>query len=70
MMVVKLEKVVCDETNNTEKDLKDGRLNATVVLSFNEEDYLHHATPGCQHVIVDAPGGGIKCTKCPGWFCY
>lgn len=31
---------------------------------------LHDADPKCSHVIADAPGGGIKCTKCRGWFCF
>jgi hypothetical protein len=28
------------------------------------------ANPNCEHNIVTAPGGGVKCTKCKGWFCY
>ena len=31
---------------------------------------LYDADPNCDHFVVDAPGGGVKCTKCPGWFCY
>ncbi len=31
---------------------------------------LHDADPKCVHDIVDAPGGGVKCGKCAGWFCY
>jgi hypothetical protein len=31
---------------------------------------LWNADPKCKHKIVDAKGGGIKCTKCAGWFCY
>ncbi len=30
---------------------------------------LWHATEGCEHNIQPAIGGGVKCTKCPGWFC-
>ena len=30
---------------------------------------LWDADPNCDHEVVDAPGGGVKCTKCPGWFC-
>ena len=32
--------------------------------------YLHGADPSCKHHIIHANGGGIKCTKCAGWFCY
>ena len=31
---------------------------------------LHDADPNCKHFIVHANGGGVKCTKCRGWFCY
>ncbi|MBE3085603.1 MAG: hypothetical protein IMZ64_05225 [Bacteroidetes bacterium] len=32
---------------------------------------LFNADPNCDHNIVCAPsGGGVKCTKCTGWFCY
>lgn len=31
---------------------------------------LLDADDNCNHHIVDAPGGGIKCTECSGWFCY
>ena len=31
---------------------------------------LNNADPDCKHEVVDAPGGGIKCTKCQGWFCF
>jgi hypothetical protein len=34
----------------------------------NEE--LWDADPNCKHNVIDAPGGGVKCTKCDGWFCY
>lgn len=35
-----------------------------------EKEELWDADPKCRHKIVDAPGGGVKCTKCGGWFCY
>jgi hypothetical protein len=31
---------------------------------------LWGATPGCDGRVVGALGGGVKCTKCRGWFCY
>jgi len=31
---------------------------------------LYNADPNCNHNTIPAPGGGIKCTKCKGWFCY
>lgn len=31
---------------------------------------LYGADPDCEHDIRPAPGGGVKCIKCPGWFCY
>lgn len=37
---------------------------------FLELDELWNADPNCQHETYCAPGGGIKCRKCPGWFCY
>lgn len=35
-----------------------------------ERDELWDADPKCQHDIQIAPGGGVKCTKCRGWFCF
>lgn len=42
-----------------------------------EEDYeylkyisLYNADPNCDHNIVPQLSGGVKCTKCGGWFCY
>jgi hypothetical protein len=34
------------------------------------KDTLWEADPNCDHHVVCAPGGGVKCTKCTGWFCY
>jgi hypothetical protein len=31
---------------------------------------LWNADPSCAHNVVDAPGGGVRCTKCSGWLCY
>ncbi len=30
---------------------------------------LWNADPDCKHRIICALGGGVKCTKCPGWYC-
>lgn len=35
-----------------------------------ETTELWGADPECEHIIICAPGGGIKCTKCNGWYCY
>jgi len=31
---------------------------------------LWDADKDCEHSIINASGGGIKCIKCKGWFCY
>jgi hypothetical protein len=31
---------------------------------------LWDADPKCRHKVVDAPGGGVRCVKCQGWFCF
>lgn len=31
---------------------------------------LFDADASCDHNILPAAGGGVKCTKCDGWFCY
>jgi hypothetical protein len=31
---------------------------------------LFNAAPKCNGLIIAAVGGGIKCTKCRGWFCF
>lgn len=33
-------------------------------------DELWGADPDCDHDIQAQPRGGVKCTKCAGWFCY
>lgn len=33
-------------------------------------DDLWDADAECEHDIENAPGGGVRCTKCNGWFCY
>jgi hypothetical protein len=35
-----------------------------------DAEELLDADPNCKHNVVNAPGGGVKCTKCHGWFCY
>ncbi len=35
-----------------------------------DEKLLVDADPNCRHEIVDASGGGVKCKKCNGWFCF
>ena len=37
--------------------------------SYTNDD-LFDADLNCKHEVVSAPGGGVKCTKCPGWFCF
>ncbi|MNK80467.1 hypothetical protein D3C87_1001820 [compost metagenome] len=49
-----------------------------VVKTFDEmldedrmpDDGLFEADPNCEHNLISPRGGGVKCTKCPGWFCY
>lgn len=31
---------------------------------------LWNAAVGCDHDIQSPPGGGVKCTKCGGWYCF
>ena len=31
---------------------------------------LWNEDPNCEHEVEPSPGGGVKCTKCSGWFCY
>lgn len=35
----------------------------------NDTGELYDADPECDHEIVTL-WSGIKCRKCPGWFCY
>lgn len=44
-----------------------------VGISDDPEEFgqeLWDADLNCDHDIQSAPGGGVKCTKCRGWFCY
>lgn len=40
------------------------------MLEEDDNDELFDADPNCQHNLISPRGGGVKCTKCPGWFCY
>jgi hypothetical protein len=40
-----------------------------VIMKCKTEE-LFGADPNCDHEVIAQPGGGIKCTKCPGWFCF
>ena len=40
----------------------------TQPLEYNGE--LFSADLNCKHEIYAKMTGGIKCRKCPGWFCY
>lgn len=60
-----------DLIRRTLKDFTERQTKQSRVLPL--ETYggeLWEADPKCDHVVIDAPGGGIKCTKCMGWFCY
>lgn len=35
-----------------------------------EHKELWGARPGCDGQVVTGSFGGVRCTKCPGWFCY
>jgi len=47
-----------------------GPLRYDQVVNTNKDNELWQAKPDCRHHIICAPGGGIVCTKCRGWFCY
>ena len=38
-------------------------------LNYTTEE-LYDADPDCKHKVIDANGGGVKCIKCTGWFCF
>lgn len=40
-------------------------------VNTTPDNELWGSDPTCVHDIRCAPfGGGVKCTKCDGWFCY
>jgi hypothetical protein len=38
--------------------------------NYGGRTYLFSAAENCRHAVKSAPGGGVKCGKCPGWFCF
>jgi hypothetical protein len=48
--------------------------NRPICKEYQEDEWggLYGATPDCDGRIVSNfyGGGGVKCTKCRGWFCY
>lgn len=59
----------CDDTENCSfcKQLKRKFVKNN---KKRKREELWNADPNCNHNIVCASGGGIKCTKCNGWYCY
>lgn len=51
------------------KTMKDNNQEPEEALTYSGDE-LWDADPDCEHEVVDAPGGGVKCTKCGGWCCY
>jgi hypothetical protein len=43
-----------------------------ICKEYQKEYSLYSATANCDGRIFDNfyGGGGVKCTKCSGWFCY
>lgn len=39
-------------------------------LKYLKDTKLYNADQNCNHNIVPQLSGGVKCTKCGGWFCY
>lgn len=40
------------------------------IYDLEPDEVLWDADTKCDHDIQSQPGGGIKCTKCTGWFCF
>jgi hypothetical protein len=53
-----------------EEEDKKKQNNTKVTKHNKDEEELWNADPNCKHKIVNANGGGIRCIKCGGWFCY
>ena len=62
-MVEEKEKFKYSEETYEEKE------DNVVKCHWDTED-LFNADPKCDHDVIQATGGGVKCTKCRGWFCY
>lgn len=39
-------------------------------VNTNEWNELWESDPNCIHDIQPQPRGGVKCTKCRGWYCF
>lgn len=40
-----------------------------VEIEMFRDHKLYDADPNCEHEIICADSGGLKCRKCTGWFC-
>lgn len=52
------------EENFVEKDDEGNEYNT------NPHNELWESDPKCLHHITLPTGGGIRCSKCGGWFCF
>lgn len=55
--------------NTLEHGLKDAIREEKARLGEPTTLPLYHADPNCDHRVVSAPGGGVKCRFCRGWYC-
>lgn len=59
----------CGEEDDEEKDAFPQK-DSEVFLYENPNEVLYGGKPGCNHRIVACLSGGVRCTRCNGWFCF
>lgn len=53
-----------------EIERSDGKVDIYLKFSDSNIPHLWNADKNCDHKVVSASGGGVKCTKCSGWCCF
>lgn len=53
-----------------EDEYEEKLINSGKYRRLDKNEDFCNAAKDCNHLITSAGGGGIKCIKCSGWFCY
>lgn len=63
-------KLTPDTILNIITEESEKKRDAAYKIRYNKTTFLYNADPNCEHDIQPQWGGGVKCEKCTGWFCY
>ncbi len=61
---------MAEEKDPEEEKRKEAEHAAALKKHQEKIGTLYDADPNCWHVLDPKCMSGVRCTKCPGWFCH